>query len=100
MVRLRRLMLKHNMLVLVENLEAEATAKGIDLDQEESMGDDDEDAEAGGTALQQNTPDWDDDFDLTTLTDSDASDLDESEKLRPKNHIIYNFHLLLSSLSQ
>ncbi|XP_037719155.1 tonsoku-like protein [Drosophila subpulchrella] len=84
MVRLRRLMLKHNMQVLVENLEAEATAKGIDLDQEESMGDDDEDAEAGGTALQQNTPDWDDDFDLTTLTDSDASDLDESEKLRPQ----------------
>ncbi|XP_016999928.2 tonsoku-like protein [Drosophila takahashii] len=81
MVRLRRLMLKHNMQVLVENLETEATAKGIDLDQEESLGDDDEDA---GAALQQNTPDWDDDFDLATLTDSDASDLDESEKLRPQ----------------
>ncbi|XP_017074027.1 tonsoku-like protein [Drosophila eugracilis] len=84
MVRLRRLMLKHNMQVLVENLEAEATGKGIDLDQEESLGDDDEDVEAGGTAVQQNTPDWDDDFDLTTLTDSDASDLDESEKPRPQ----------------
>ncbi|XP_017121409.1 tonsoku-like protein isoform X2 [Drosophila elegans] len=84
LVRLRRLMLKHNMQVLVENLEAEATAKGIDLDQEESLGDEDEDAVNGGTALQQNTPDWDDDFDLTTLTDSDASDLDESEKPRPQ----------------
>ncbi|XP_017053094.1 tonsoku-like protein [Drosophila ficusphila] len=84
MVRLRRLMTKHNMQVLVENLEADATAKGIDLDQEESLGDDDEDAEAGGAAVQQNTPDWDDDFDLTTLTDSDASDLDESEKPRPQ----------------
>ncbi|EDW40606.1 GM24993 [Drosophila sechellia] len=84
MVRLRRLMLKHNMQVLVENLEADATAKGIDLDQEDSVGDDEEDTYGGGTAVQQNTPDWDDDFDLTTLTDSDASDLDETEKPRPQ----------------
>ncbi|XP_039485762.1 tonsoku-like protein [Drosophila santomea] len=84
MVRMRRLMLKHNMQVLVENLETDATAKGIDLDQEESVGDDDEDSDGGGTAVQQNTPDWDDDFDLATLTDSDASDLDETEKPRPQ----------------
>ncbi|XP_044778841.1 tonsoku-like protein isoform X2 [Drosophila simulans] len=84
MVRLRRLMLKHNMQVLVENLEADATAKGIDLDQEDSVGDDEEDTDGGGTAVQQNTPDWDDDFDLATLTDSDASDLDETEKPRPQ----------------
>ncbi|XP_017016651.1 tonsoku-like protein [Drosophila kikkawai] len=82
MVRLRRLELKHNMQVLVENLEAEAQAKGIDLNHEDSFEDDEEDSEA--TSVQQNTPDWDDDFDLNTLTDSDASDLDESEKPRPQ----------------
>ncbi|KAH8375188.1 hypothetical protein KR200_001223 [Drosophila serrata] len=84
MVRLRRLELKHNMQVLVENLETEAKAKGIDLSHEDSFEDDDEDSETGEATVQQNTPDWDDDFDLNTLTDSDASDLDESEKPRPQ----------------
>ncbi|KAH8234854.1 hypothetical protein KR032_004237 [Drosophila birchii] len=82
LVRLRRLELKHNMQVLVENLESEAKAKGIDLSHEDSFEGDDEDSEEGDAPVQQNTPDWDDDFDLNTLTDSDASDLDESEKPR------------------
>ncbi|XP_001353259.2 tonsoku-like protein [Drosophila pseudoobscura] len=82
LVRLRRLQLKHNMDVLVEVLEAEAKAKGIDLAEEAKRGEEDEDEEE--TAVQQNTPDWDDDFDLDTLTDSDASDMDESEKVRPQ----------------
>ncbi|KAH8270318.1 hypothetical protein KR018_007724 [Drosophila ironensis] len=83
LVRLRRLEQKHNMHVLVENLEQEAMAKGIDLSKEDDQdGEDDEEAEEG--AVQQNTPDWDDDFDLNTLTDSDASSLDESDKPRPE----------------
>ncbi|KAH8380263.1 hypothetical protein KR009_009736 [Drosophila setifemur] len=81
LVGLRRLELKNNMHVLVENLQAEAKAKGIDLDVEEGQDNDEDDGEP---AVQQNTPDWDDDFDLNTLTDSDASDLDESEKPRPQ----------------
>ncbi|XP_068149449.1 LOW QUALITY PROTEIN: tonsoku-like protein [Drosophila tropicalis] len=84
LVRLRRLELKHNMHVLVENLEAEAKSKGIDLNAAENEEDDDDDDNDTGAAVQQNTPDLGDDIDLDTLTDSDASDLDESEKPRPQ----------------
>ncbi|EDV40736.1 uncharacterized protein Dana_GF23769 [Drosophila ananassae] len=81
LVRLKKLEQKHNMHVLVENLVAEAKAKGIDLNDETDQDDDDDEGEE---AVQQNTPDWDDDFDLNTLTDSDASDSDETEKHRPE----------------
>ncbi|XP_030372759.1 tonsoku-like protein [Scaptodrosophila lebanonensis] len=85
MVRLKRLELKHGMDVLAENLEAEAKAKGIDLSAEE---DDEEEEDSDGgpevAAMQHNTPDWGDDVCLDSLTDLDASDLDESEKPRPQ----------------
>lgn len=85
MVRLYKLQMKHKMHVLVESLETEAIAKGINLAIEAAKQDEDEDAESDVVApLQQNTPDWGDDVDLDGLTDSDASDLDESDKPRPQ----------------
>ncbi|XP_017861360.1 PREDICTED: tonsoku-like protein isoform X1 [Drosophila arizonae] len=85
LVRLHKLQLKHKMTMLAENLEADAKAKGINLAEEAAKLDEDEDAESDvPAALQQNTPDWGDDVDLDALTDSDASDLDETDKPRPQ----------------
>ncbi|XP_030571588.1 tonsoku-like protein [Drosophila novamexicana] len=85
LVRLHKLQLKHKMHVLAENLEAEASAKGINLAEETVKLDEEDDADGDvPAALQQNTPDWVDDIDLDALTDSDASDLDETDKPRPQ----------------
>lgn len=85
LVRLYKLQQKHKMIVLLENLEEEAKAKGINLAVEAAKQDDDEDADSDVVApLQQNTPDWGEDVDLDALTDSDASDLDETDKPRPQ----------------
>ncbi|KAM8709744.1 hypothetical protein ACLKA7_016536 [Drosophila subpalustris] len=85
MVRLYKLQVKHKMQLLVENLETEAIAKGINLSMEAAKQEEDEDADSDVAApLQQNTPDWGDDVDLDALTDSDASDLDETDKPRPQ----------------
>ncbi|KAH8397384.1 hypothetical protein KR222_001208 [Zaprionus bogoriensis] len=84
-VRLYKLQQKHKMQVLLENLETEAQAKGLNLAAEAAKQDEDEDADSDVAApLQQNTPDWGDDVDLDALTDSDASDLDETDKPRPQ----------------
>lgn len=85
LVRLYKLQQKHKMIVLLENLEEEAKSKGINLAVEAAKQDDDEDGDSDVVApLQQNTPDWGDDIDLDALTDSDASDLDETDKPRPQ----------------
>ncbi|KAH8370297.1 hypothetical protein KR093_002976 [Drosophila rubida] len=84
MVRLYKLQVKYKMQMLVENLEAEAIAKGINLAHEAAKQEEDEDGDTPQQQLQQNTPDWGDDVDLDALTDSDASDLDETEKPRPQ----------------
>ncbi|ALC43242.1 CG7457 [Drosophila busckii] len=84
LVRLYKLQRKHNMHLLLEQLEAEAKAKGIDLLAESFREDDDDDDDQALPMQQQNTPDWGDDIDLDALTDSDASDLDESDKPRPQ----------------
>lgn len=85
LVRLYKLQQKHKMIVLLENLEEEAKGKGINLAVEASKQEDDEDADSDVVApLQQNTPDWGEDVDLDALTDSDASDLDETDKPRPQ----------------
>lgn len=85
LVRLYKLQQKHKMIVLLENLEEEAKGKGINLAVEAAKQDDDEDADSDVVPLlQQNTPDWGEDVDLDALTDSDASDLDETDKPRPQ----------------
>ncbi|KAH8302181.1 hypothetical protein KR044_003749 [Drosophila immigrans] len=81
MVRLYKLQLKHKMQLLVEQLAAEATDKGINLAYEAAKQEDEEEVDA---PQQQNTPDWGEDVDLDALTDSDASDLDETDKPRPQ----------------
>ncbi|KAM7354860.1 tonsoku-like protein [Cochliomyia hominivorax] len=78
--RLRKLQIKYNMNVLAEELAQEATSKGIDL----KTLDEDSDTESDGTAvIENNTPDLGEDICLDDLTDSDTSDLDETEKPRP-----------------
>ncbi|XP_023293316.2 tonsoku-like protein [Lucilia cuprina] len=78
--RLRKLQIKHNMNVLAEEMAQEAISKGIDLN---SL-DDESDTESDGTAINENnTPDLGEDICLDDLTDSDTSDLDETEKPRP-----------------
>ncbi|XP_034109087.1 tonsoku-like protein [Drosophila albomicans] len=84
MVRLYKLQVKYKMQMLVENLEAEAIEKGINLSHEAVKQDEEEDVETPQQQQQQNTPDWGDDVDLDALTDSDASDLDETDKPRPQ----------------
>ncbi|XP_073840267.1 tonsoku-like protein [Musca autumnalis] len=77
--RLRKLQLKHNMNVLADELAQEATSKGLDIKSLE----DDSDTESENVNSENITPNSDDDVCLDDLTDSDTSDLDETEKPRP-----------------
>ncbi|XP_061393447.1 tonsoku-like protein [Musca vetustissima] len=77
--RLRKLQLKHNMNILAEELAQEASCKGINIKSLEE----DSDTESENVNSENLTADSDDDVCLDDLTDSDTSDLDETEKPRP-----------------
>ncbi|XP_055914034.1 tonsoku-like protein [Eupeodes corollae] len=76
--RLKKIQTKFNMHTLAEQLEEDARLRGFDLD---SL-DEDSDSESAPSE-DQNTPEIGDDVCLEELTDSDSSDLDETEKVRP-----------------
>uniref|UniRef100_A0A1A9WG26 Tonsoku-like protein n=1 Tax=Glossina brevipalpis TaxID=37001 RepID=A0A1A9WG26_9MUSC len=76
--RLRKLQIKHDMNSLADDLLQEANSKGIDL---QSIVDD-SDAESEFSS-ENNIPELGDDICLEDLTDSDTSDLDETDKPRP-----------------
>uniref|UniRef100_A0A1I8Q8X6 Tonsoku-like protein n=1 Tax=Stomoxys calcitrans TaxID=35570 RepID=A0A1I8Q8X6_STOCA len=77
--RLKKLHIKHNMNILAEELAQEAISKGIDVTSLE----DDSDAESETVNTENNTPEFGEDVCLDDLTDSDTSDLDETDKPRP-----------------
>uniref|UniRef100_A0A1B0FAU3 Peptidase A2 domain-containing protein n=1 Tax=Glossina morsitans morsitans TaxID=37546 RepID=A0A1B0FAU3_GLOMM len=77
--RLRKLQIKHDMHSLADELLQEATSKGVDL--QSTADDTDTESEFGST--ENNTPELGDDICLEDLTDSDTSDLDETDKPRP-----------------
>ncbi|XP_037944200.1 tonsoku-like protein [Teleopsis dalmanni] len=77
--RLKKLQLKHNMDFLVDDLRKEAESKGLDISNIE----DESDSESEPAENNENTPEFGDDICLDDLTDSDMSDLDETEKPRP-----------------
>ncbi|XP_017471856.1 PREDICTED: tonsoku-like protein isoform X2 [Rhagoletis zephyria] len=81
-VRLKRLMLKHKMQMLADELLEEAKEKGIHLNLDDDGSDTESDADPAASN-EENTPELGDDVCLDDLTDSDMSDLDETEKPRP-----------------
>uniref|UniRef100_W8B8E8 Tonsoku-like protein n=1 Tax=Ceratitis capitata TaxID=7213 RepID=W8B8E8_CERCA len=81
-VRLKRLMLKHKMQMLADELLTEAKEKGITLKANEDESDTESEADTA-VGNDENTPELGDDVCLEDLTDSDMSDLDETEKPRP-----------------
>ncbi|XP_054733938.1 tonsoku-like protein [Anastrepha obliqua] len=81
-VRLKRLMLKHKMQMLADELIEEAKEKGINLKLDDDGSDTESEADSAA-CNDENTPELGDDVCLDDLTDSDMSDLDETEKPRP-----------------
>ncbi|XP_067644461.1 tonsoku-like protein [Eurosta solidaginis] len=81
-VRLKKLMLKHKMQMLADELLQEAKEKGIHLKFEGDESDSESDVDSAADK-DENTPELGDDVCLDDLTDSDMSDLDETEKPRP-----------------
>ncbi|KAI9588181.1 hypothetical protein GQX74_004027 [Glossina fuscipes] len=77
--RLRKLQIKHDMHSLADELLQEANSKGVDLQSTS----DDTDTESEFGSSENNTPELGDDICLEDLTDSDTSDLDETDKPRP-----------------
>ncbi|XP_011180541.1 tonsoku-like protein [Zeugodacus cucurbitae] len=82
-VRLKRLMLKHKMQMLADELLAEAKERGIQIQLYDEGNSDTESEADTATVNEENTPELGDDVCLDDLTDSDMSDLDETEKPRP-----------------
>lgn len=76
--RLKKNQTKFKMHTLAEQLEEDARLRGFDLEDLDEDSDSDE-----VSSLEQNTPELGDDVCLEELTDSDTSDLDETEKVQP-----------------